>query len=431
MNMRNRTLKTIAISLILIFIASIAMQAAAANAATSSAATFGYSQVGPYTDRTPPGDKGSCRYKAPQTGTITSVSMYIQTGNAQVRFGVYSDQNGQPSQLLAQSSYVSTGNGNNWITTPLTTPIVGGQYYWLTILSNSIVYWSFNTGGSDASAGNGKDQSSLSSSYGSFTSWGHSMFSIYATYTTSTSSSSYTYPASQPAATTTPTPTQTSTPSTSGVKPVWSTNGEISSLSQLGISNSPYGNGSPSDTVTITTAHAHSGSKSFKLTTVDSRIEFNMYPGSLIQNDFYYSWWVYVPSSMGLPSSGQWLTLFQIEGSNQPGWYPIGKLQLQPNSPNINLWWQDLSGHQTMLAASGVALPRDQWVHFQWYTSIGTNGRFQAWMNGAKLWDVSGINTSGLKTSTMYFMSDLYGMNGAYYVDDMALYNTNLNGQAP
>jgi hypothetical protein len=399
---------------------------------TSTTGTFGNTNIGAYTDRTPVGDKDSCRYQAPQTATVTAITMYIQTANAQVRYGIYSDNNGKPNQLLAQSSLVSTGNGNSWVSAPVSAPVVAGQYYWLTIVSTSTVTWNQDVG-APALAGNGKDSSTLSPTYGTFTLWGANKFSIYATYTTSASAPSTSTP--QATTTATPTPTRTPTPTTSPgtkVQPVWSSNAEISSLSQLGIQYGAHGNGSPNDKVTITTAKAHSGSRSFQLTTDDGRIEFCQYPGSLIQNEFYFSWWEYVPSSMGLPNNGQWLVLFQIEGSNQPGWYPIGKLSINSwDKPSVTLFWQDLNGNQKELANSGVALPRDQWVHFEWYTKIGTSGELACWMNGQKLWDVTGINTSGLKTSTLYYMTALYGMSGTVYVDDLALYNVNLLGKAP
>jgi hypothetical protein len=233
----------------------------------------------------------------------------------------------------------------------------------------------------------------------------------------------------------TPTPTAMSTPSptpTPFTNPVWSTNGEISSLSQLGIQYGTYGNGSPNDNVVITTAQAHSGTRSLQLATDDGREEFQMYPGSLVQNDFYFSWWEYIPSSLGLPNSGQWLVLFQIEGSNQPGWYPIGKLSINSwDKPSITLFWQDINGNQVELSNSGIALPRDQWIHFEWYTKISPSGELACWMNGQQLWDVKGFDTSALNLSTLYFMTDLYGMTGAVYVDDMVLYNVNMNGMVP
>ena len=462
-----------------------ARQSSPTLTATSATDTFGYAQVGPYTDRTPAGDKDSCRYQAPITGTITSISMYLQTGGAQVRYGVYSDSSGKPNQLIAQSSFVDTGNGNNWITAPISASIVAGQYYWLTILSTSTVYWNFNVG-SSASAGNGKDLTTLSSAYGTFLYLGTNKFSMFANYTASPppalpvsvtptpTPSPTAAPTSKPTASPTPTPTAsptptplptalptptptspptptaspaptpvptttpspqptaspTPTPTPTSTKPVWSTNSEISSLSQLGIRYGVHGNGASGDTVTITTAQAHSGTSSFQLTSVDKRLEFNVYPGSLTQNDFYYSWWAYIPSSMGLPSGSDWLVLFQIEGSLTSGYYPIGKLNVLQNGV-MNLVWQTTGGGGNQIANSGHVLPRDQWVHFEWYTHIATNGEFTLWMNGVKQWDVTGVDTSGLTQSTMYFMNDLYGMNGSYYVDDMALYNVNMNGKAP
>jgi hypothetical protein len=107
MKMKKSIVKTLVLSLILLFAISVAMQATSVDARTYNwrsrnttptttptpttsptstqtqtttavtTAAFGYTQVGPYTDRTPVGDKDSCRYQAPQTGTITSISMYI------------------------------------------------------------------------------------------------------------------------------------------------------------------------------------------------------------------------------------------------------------------------------------------------------------------------------------------------------------------
>ena len=211
----------------------------------------------------------------------------------------------------------------------------------------------------------------------------------------------------------------------------WSTDAEITSLNSLGITYAVHGNGSPDDNVTISTDFAHSGTRSFKITSVDGRTELQFYPGSLIKDDFYYSWWAYIPSTMGYPSDNQWLVLFQVEGSLTEGFYPIAKLQLQPHNPTLNLGWQDASGEQHIVEHSSAVLPRDQWVHFEWYTHIGTNGEFTLWMNGTKVWDVTNFDNSELTASTFYFMNDLYGMDGTYYIDDLSLFNVNMNGTAP
>ncbi len=473
MKLRKKVLaKALALFLIVLFVMSIAMQAPFVDAkrfshpsptatptptptltptATPTTSTFGYSTVGSYIDRTPALNKDSSRYQAPATGTITSISMYFLNSSAQVSFGVYSDVNGAPATLLGQSSYVSTV-ANSWVSASLSVPITAGSNYWLTVISTSTVYWTCDIGGS---SGNGLETNpTLSLNYGSFTSWGTTQFSMYATYVTGdpapTPSPTPTVtptptpkPTATPTPTPTPTPTATPTPkptvtptptptTVTTTKPVWSTNAEISSMSQLGIQSAVHGD-SGSDTVTIATApggSSPSGTKAFQMVSTDGRCEFQFYPGSLIQNDFYYSFWIYVPSSMGLPSSGQWLVLFQIEGTANSRYEPIGKISINSwDKPSVTLYWENTNAVQTELSNSGVALPRDQWVHFEWYTHIGTNGELACWMNGQKLWDVTGVDTSALHASTMYFMNDLYGMPGTVYVDNMALYNVNMNGK--
>jgi hypothetical protein len=462
-----------------------------------STATFGYATIGSYTDRTPIGDKDSCRYQAPKSGTLSSISMYIQTANAVVRFGVYSDLNGQPNQLLAQSGLVTT-SGNSWTSAPISVPVVAGQNYWLTIVSNSLVNWNYDFG---ALAGNGREASTtLSANYGTFTSWGTAKYSIYATYSTSTSDPTPTpiltaspspsptstptqipvttasptstpnptpttkptnaptptptpdTPSPTPAATSKPSSTPTATPSSTATPkptttptatpsptltpsptasptatPVWSNGAEISSLSQLGMSYYIDTNGGSSDSVTITNEMAHSGTRSFKLTDSSTRVELDLYPGSMIQNDFYISFWVYVPSTFKV---GSYFTLFQLEGSILPNYEPIWAIMINPpNSNHIVLYGRDNNGNQLgnggVQADSQMTLPRDQWVHIEYYTHIGTNGNIQAWMNGVQLWNVN-CDTSGLKQSQMYFEPMIYGSSGTIYVDDMQLYNKNI-----
>ena len=170
---------------------------------------LGYMNVGSSTDRSPTGDKDSCRYQAPESGTLNSISMYIQTAGALVRFGVYSDLNGQPNQLLGQSNLVPT-TANTWITAPISVPVVAGQNYWLTIVSNSTVYWNYDGG---ALAGNGKQASTtLSASYGPFTYWGTAKFSMYATYAATSNTTPTASPSPSPAASSTPAPTPAATP---------------------------------------------------------------------------------------------------------------------------------------------------------------------------------------------------------------------------
>ena len=171
-----------------------------------SPATFGYMQIGQYTDLLIPGYKDSCRYQASESGTVNSISMYIQTANAQVRFGIYSDQNGKPSQLLAQSNQVTTVT-NQWVVASLTASIVAGQYYWLTVTSNAPIryYIDYVSGGSSGYAI--EPTTTMSTNYVGFTAYTAVKYSMYATYTATASG-----PTPSPTVTPAPTPNPTAVP---------------------------------------------------------------------------------------------------------------------------------------------------------------------------------------------------------------------------
>ena len=202
MNQKNIAMTAILVSVILLVTPFLTCKVFAATTST-----FGYSQIGHYTDQLIPGYKDSCRYQAPQSGTINSVSLYIQTANAQVRFGVYSDQNGKPSQLLAQSNQVTSAS-NTWVTASLTASIVAGQYYWLTITTTKAIYYYYDYASGGSSGYATEPTTTMSSNYGSYNAWYASKFTMYATYTTTSS------PNSTPAPTQTPTASQSSTPTT-------------------------------------------------------------------------------------------------------------------------------------------------------------------------------------------------------------------------
>jgi hypothetical protein len=219
-----------------------------------------------------------------------------------------------------------------------------------------------------------------------------------------------------------------------GVQPVWSANGEISNIQYLGIRSGFHGNGSPKDMVTLVKTQA---SRVFQLRTDDGRIEFDFYPDSLIQDDFYFSYWVYLPSSLNAKiSEGQWLTIFQVEGSILPNWDPIYGICISSwqADNHIILLGTDNNGNvyapNGVLADSGKVMSYDKWVHLEFYCHIAASGSFQAWMDGVKLWSITGINNTGLKQNTLYFMPCIYGTNGVMYIDNLSLYNVNMNGKA-
>jgi len=71
------------------------------------------------------------------SGTVSILYFYAPTGGAQVAVGIYSDNSGQPGNLLASSTSFTALPG--WNTTLLTssTNVTGGNNYWLGIYANS------------------------------------------------------------------------------------------------------------------------------------------------------------------------------------------------------------------------------------------------------------------------------------------------------
>jgi hypothetical protein len=226
-----------------------------AATAYSTNATFGSTTVGACILKLTLGQKVSCSFQAPQTGTITSVSIYAEAlqANSQVLLGVYSNLNGQPDQLIAKSSRVTVGNGYAWVTASLAATISAGQTYWLTMLPTSTVYCKYSTSGV-SEMGFGKDGTTLSTSFGLFERWQAAQMSIYATYTATTSTSATPSPTpipTPPPSTPTPTPSPTPSPSPSANSAVQL--GVFSnSACTTGESSISWGQLTPGETSTIT-----------------------------------------------------------------------------------------------------------------------------------------------------------------------------------
>lgn len=74
------------------------------------------------------------------TGKVTSVRVYVNSGSTSTRLvaGLYADNNGHPSALLAQG-VLNNPTANSWNTVPLTTApapsVTNGSTYWIAILS--------------------------------------------------------------------------------------------------------------------------------------------------------------------------------------------------------------------------------------------------------------------------------------------------------
>ncbi len=474
---KKRIISVVAISLMFMIMISAAASVGPLFAHAAAPATFGNTVVGQYTDRTPLGDKDSVMYQAPETGTMTSISMYIQTGNALVRYAVYTDLNGQPDKLVAQSRIVIT-RGNSWTTAQIYAPIVAGQNYWLTVASNNVIYWNYDFG---ALAGNGKQSTAISSStYGEFVPWGTAKFSMYATYVPAVSAQAPVQPApaipepitqapaapeptpvvsapavAEPTPVATQPPQTQSAPAVSSNKPAgltvkaqtdFETVTKASSTSlNLDFKHSFHteGTGGASMWVegldrTTTGITPHSGNRALGMEVTDisasRRNEFNVYSNDIgLSNQFYVSTYIYLPSDFTLRGGDSaYMDLFQV-ASNTDHACPMYSLMIStPNSDGtfgMSIFARDSSaskmGNDGIIASAGrVNLPRGQWFHFEYYQVNSYNGAIKVWINGQQIISYTGntelIGNYFLSTDLYYNADDT--TQHKMWIDDFAIY---------
>jgi hypothetical protein len=156
----------------------------------SQTATLGKTTVGGQFDDGDSNNLNGSRFTMPNNGgTATTMSVYIGTTSAapnnQYQLAIYSDANGAPGTLVAQSA---TGQltPNAWNTLTLSAPLAANAAYWLmfntngkTSLVNNMAY---DAGGTSGWRTGGQPFGSWPPSFGAATVV-DGMFSIYVTYT--------------------------------------------------------------------------------------------------------------------------------------------------------------------------------------------------------------------------------------------------------
>ncbi len=131
----------------LVAVLTITLLAANVHAATSS---FGSVSVGTSNSATF-GGIVVCNFTGPSDlGTITSVEVYLSTGGTTARAVIYSDSDGKPDVLLAQSEAVTVeGTSGEWVTFDVSYPGIRGGLYWLGVALDSAgtYFYAPNTAG--------------------------------------------------------------------------------------------------------------------------------------------------------------------------------------------------------------------------------------------------------------------------------------------
>jgi Viral BACON domain len=102
---------------------------------------------------------------AVSTGTLTSLSLYVDSTNTakRITLGLYTDNSGHPGTLLTQatSTAATSGAWNTLAVPPV--PITTGSRYWIAILASSTGSFRFRDNASAACGNEGSAQTNLSS----------------------------------------------------------------------------------------------------------------------------------------------------------------------------------------------------------------------------------------------------------------------------
>ena len=158
-------------------------------------------------------DKDASRFQLTQSGQVQSISTYFTTTGFSAKAAIYTDNNGAPNTLIAQSSSQTvTTTGWNTFTLPQSTLTTG--YYWLCIISSS----SSATGTMSSTTANTHAwktttySNEYTSTFGTPTGYETTTTSIYATYIPTSTTTPTSTPTPTIAPTPTPTPIQTPSP---------------------------------------------------------------------------------------------------------------------------------------------------------------------------------------------------------------------------
>lgn len=131
-----------------------------------------------------------------EAGTLTSITAYIRSRDSsprQYRYAIYSDSNGQPGALIAQTPVgtMSAKTAWKWYKLPIPATTLNAGSYWLVLSyeSNQMRY-RYTSGGSTRYNNVGAVTGGFSSTWGTSSSTLNRRFNIYATYTPASGSSS-------------------------------------------------------------------------------------------------------------------------------------------------------------------------------------------------------------------------------------------------
>ena len=154
----------------------------------ASSSNFGHAVVGDSNSATFGGVYVTNFTSPPNLGNITQIIVYLATGGTFAKAVIYSDNNGTPESLLAESSEVSqTGTSGTWVSFNVSYTGTPNTVYWLGIIFLNAGSYYYGAGVSEKTIYSAPLSNTLSL-FPSGNATQNSELSIYAIYTPSTSS---------------------------------------------------------------------------------------------------------------------------------------------------------------------------------------------------------------------------------------------------
>ena len=100
---------------------------------------FGRTRILPFLYQLEANEKIAEKFQLTESANITKIVVHGELWGSPyfIRGGIYSDEDGEPKNLLGQTQSVTSTNGYTWIELPFSTPInLNPGWYWLTLHAN-------------------------------------------------------------------------------------------------------------------------------------------------------------------------------------------------------------------------------------------------------------------------------------------------------
>lgn len=206
------------------------------------------------------------------------------------------------------------------------------------------------------------------------------------------------------------------------------------------IEDGGQGNGLGGGQIWVEKGKAHTGSQSIGLSLFDisksRRTELVIFPDSYLKDEYYISYWVYLPEEWGLydPTiDWDWFEIGNPFNSNGTPYSAIHIIQATFDQTyfNVALNLRDEQGKMNNYGQKRIKLTKNAWFNISYYVRRShDDGAIKLWFDDQLIGDVSGIPTMRSKdTGFNVSIAKIYHERGdttqhSLWIDDLKLFTT-------